>query len=202
MAMNISIQSDLDKAVQKLQSACAPEQFRFAVAKALTATARDVQAEVKGNMPSRFTLRRQWIVNGIRIQPANKYNLESVVFSRDKFMGLQEFGGPKDPRGNYLAVPTSMVRRTPKQLIKKADRPSQLGDKVSVVDYQGRKYLALKNPRKGANGQMLRFMYLLIPRAQINERLGLREDGQRVARQRFGPNLLDAIEYAMRTARR
>ena len=200
--MNVSISSDIDKAIQRFQAVCDPSQFQFAVAKALTETAREVQAEVRANLPKRFTIRRDWVVRGIMVKNATKQNLEAVVYSRDKFMNLQEFGGPKDPRGNYLAVPTSMVRRTPRDMIRKADRPAQLGDKAEVVEVNGRKFLALKKPRRGANGQMLRFMYLLIPRAQIDERLGMRTDGQRIAGARFGPNLQAAIEYAMRTARR
>jgi hypothetical protein len=202
VTMQISIQSDIDKAVQRLQAVCAPGQLQFAVAKALTATAREVQAEVRAQMPRRFTLRRDWVVKGIMTRQATKRDLEAIVYSRDKFMNLQEYGGAKDPRGNYLAVPTSMVRRTPRDMIRKSDRPAQLGDRAEVVDVNGRKFLALKKARRGANGQRLRFLYMLIPRASIDQRLGLRTDGQRIARARFGPNLEAAIEYAMRTARR
>lgn len=199
--MNLSISSDIDKAIQQMRAVCDPGQLEFAVSKALNATARDVQDEVRRNMPGRFTIRRDWVVRGIQVKAATKQNLEAMVYSRDDFMRLQEYGGPKDPRGNYLAIPTSMVRRTPKDVIRKADRPKALGDKAEVVDFEGRKYLALKKPRRGANGQRLRFLYLLVPRASIDKRLGLNDDGRRVAGLRFGPNLQAAIEFAMRTRR-
>lgn len=200
--MQISVQSDIDKAIAKLTAAFSARQLPFAIAKALTTTAKDVQAEVKSNMPERFIIRRPWVIGGIMIKPANKQNLESTVYSRDAFMGLQEFGGPKDPRGHYIAVPTSMVKRTAKDMIRKADRPAALGDKVSIVEYNGEKFLALKKPRKAANGQRLRFLYLLIPRAKINERLKLREDGDKVIKAKFSQNLEQALELAMQSAKR
>lgn len=199
--LEINVQSDILQAMKKLQSITEKQQFAFACARALTQTAVEVQTEVRKNMPSRFTLRRDWIVKGIRVERATKRNLTAVVYSRDKFMGLQEFGGTKNPLRNYIAVPTSMVRRTPREMIKKSDRPAQLGDKVEVVEFQGQKFLALKKPRKGANGQRLRFLYLLVPRAKIDQRLGLGMDGMKVSKARFTENLRTALEDALRTAR-
>lgn len=199
--MQINVQSDIEAAMRKLKSITEKRQFAFATAKALTTTAIQVQTELKRNMPSRFTLRRDWILKGIRIKPATKSNLQAFVYSRDKFMGRQEAGGPKSPLRNYLAIPTSMVKRTPKDLVKKFDRPAALGDRASVVEVNGNKYLALKKPRKAANGQKLRLLYLLVPRAQIKKRLGLEKDGVRVARARFVENLRTELEAALRTAR-
>ncbi len=199
--MEINVQSDIAKAMRRLQSIAEAKQFRFSVAKALTTTAAQVQAEVKRNMPSRFTLRRDWIVKGIRMKPASKTRLEASVFSTDKFMGLQEIGGDKSPLRNFLAIPTSMVKRTPRDLVKRGDRPAALGDRASVVEVNGNKYLALKKPRKAANGQRLRLLYLLVPRANIKERLGLRKDGVKVARARFVENLRTALADALRTAK-
>ena len=197
----LSVESDIAKAIAKLKSITEAQQLRFSVAKALTDTAKDVQAEVRKNMPQRFTLRRQWVVQGIRFEKATKETLTATIYSRDKFMGLQELGGPKSPLRQYLAIPTRAVRRTPKDIIKAADKPKNLGDKAHVVEVEGHKYLALKKPRKGRSGNELRLLYLLVPRAQIKERLGLNKDGQRIVRANFAGNLQRALEYAMRTAR-
>lgn len=199
--LSVSVQSDIEKAMAKLRSVAEAQQFRFAVAKALTMTAAEVQQEVRKNMPQRFTLRRQWVVQGIRIEKATKANLEALVYSRDKFMGLQETGGAKNALRRYLAIPTSMVRRTKTDIIRKSDRPSSLGDKAEIIEYNGHTWLALKKPRKGAGGQQLRLLYLLIPRANLEKRLGLEKDGLRVSRARFQANLEMALEQAMRTAR-
>lgn len=199
--MQISVQTNIEAALRKLKSISERQQFAFATARALTQTAAQVQAEVKKNMPSRFTLRRQWIVQGIRIERATKQNLTATVYSRDKFMGLQEMGGPKSPLRNFLAIPTSMVRRTKTDMVRKSDKPRALGDKAEIVEVKGRKYLALKKPRKGANGKRLRLLYLLVPRAKIAPRLKLGEDGVRVARAQFVANLERALEDALRSAR-
>lgn len=197
----LSVQSDLLKAMTKLRSITEAQQLRFAAAKALTQTAYEVQKEVRGNMPSRFTLRRQWVVQGIRVTAATKADLTATVYSRDKFMGLQEAGGVKSPLRHYIAVPTSAVRRTKSDVIKKADRPAALGDKASIVEVKGNKFLALKKARKGAAKNQLRLLYLLVPRANMKPRLGLSKDGQRIARGRFVENLRRALADAVRSAR-
>lgn len=197
-----TVQTDLDKAVAQMLAMTEARQVPFILSKAINDTAKDVQAEVQKNIPQRFTLRRQWIVQGIRVKPSTKANLEAFVYSRDDFMSLQETGGDKTPRGRYVAIPTSMVRRTPKDVIRKADRPKNLGDKAQIEEYRGNKFLALKKARRGKNGNQLRFLYLLVPRADIDERLKLREDGSRVAMAMFPRRLEEAIAYAMRTARR
>ena len=197
----MNIQSNIKQAVAKLQSITDAKQLPFAIARALTVTARDVQDEVRNNLTQRFTLRNNWVRQGIQIQRATKQNLESIVFSRDAFMGLQELGGAKSPLGNYLAVPTSLVRRTPKDMIRKADRPKSLGDKVEMIEFRGRKWLALKRSRKGRNKTELRLMYLLVPRADIEPRLKLRDDGLRVSQAVFERRLKESLELALRTAR-
>ena len=197
----MNIQSNIKQAVAKLQSITDAKQLPFAIARALTVTARDVQDEVRNNLTQRFTLRNNWVRQGIQIQRATKQNLESIVFSRDAFMGLQELGGAKSPLGNYLAVPTSLVRRTPKDMIRKSDRPKSLGDKVGIIEFRGRKWLALKRSRKGRNKTELRLMYLLVPRADIEPRLKLRDDGLRVSQAVFERRLQESLELALRTAR-
>jgi hypothetical protein len=197
----MNIQSNIKQAVAKLQRITDAKQLPFAIARALTVTARDVQDEVRNNLAQRFTLRNNWVRQGIQIQRATKQNLEAMVFSRDAFMGLQEVGGAKSPLGNYLAVPTSLVRRTPKDMIRKADRPKSLGNKAEVIEFMGRKWLALKRSRKGRNKTELRLMYLLVPRADIEPRLKLRDDGLRVSQAVFERRLQESLELALRTAR-
>lgn len=196
----LSVQSDLLKAMAKLDSIAAAKNFAFATARALTQTAYEVQGEVRRNMPGRFTLRRNWIVQGIRVEAATKQQLVATVYSRDKFMGLQEAGGTKSPLRNYIAVPTRAVRRTKSELIKKSERPAALGDKVHVVEVNGNKFLALKKSRRGQAGD-LRLLYLLVPRARLQQRLGLNKDGQRVARAKFMANLERSLAQAMASAK-
>lgn len=198
----LTMQSDIEKALRQLKALTDPKQMNFAIAKALTQTAFEVQKELRSNMPGRFTIRRPWVVQGIRVERATKTNLAAVVYSRDSFMGLQEVGGTKDPRSRYIAIPTKAVRRTKTQVIAKSDRPGALGDRAEVIEYNGNKWIALKKARRGANkGGQLRLLYLLVPKAQIKERLGLEDDGLKIAPKRFPLLLEAAIQDALRTAR-
>lgn len=213
--IKISVASEIQKAMGQLQTIAEAKQFRFSVAKALTTTASDVQKEVRKNMSSRFTLRRQWVVQGIRIEKATKENLTATVYSKDVFMGRQEVGGTKLPKyDQHLAIPMRAVRRYKSQMINPADLPSNLG-KAEFSVKRGKKDVA----RRGAGGSVFKLvsngrtflcrrrngqvevLYMLVPRAQVNKRLGLGDDAQKVARLRFTQNLQDALAYAMRTAR-
>lgn len=197
----LSVQNDLAKAMKQLRSLAEAEQLAYATSVALNKTAREVQDAVKDAMPRRFMLRSNWVQQGIRLDYSNKRKLEAVVYSRDKFMGLQEVGGEKTPHGNYLAIPTTLVRRTPRDRVKRSETPAALGDKLEVVTVGRRRFLALKKRRKGASANMLRLMYILIPRASVKKRLGLNEDGIKIARAKFLPNLRDALEQAVRSAK-
>jgi hypothetical protein len=199
--MQITVETDIERAIAQLKSITEAQQLKFAVAKALTQTAYDVQKEVRANMPGRFILRRQWIVQGIKVDKATKEDLTALVYSKDKFMALQESGGMKGALRNYIAIPTSMVKRTKTDVIAKSDRPGALGDKAEIIHMNGHAWLALKKARKAGNGQRLKLLYLLVPKAQMKAKLGLDKDGQRVVRAKFAGNLEDALAQAVRTAR-
>lgn len=166
-------------------------------------------------MPSRFTLRRQWIVQGIRIEKATKDNLTATIYSKDAFMGRQEVGGTKTPKyDRHLAIPMRAVKRYKSGLIADADLPKNLGQAQFSVR-RGGKDVA----RRGAGGSVFKLvsngrtflcrrrngqvelLYLLVPRADVHKRLGLGDDAIKVARVQFSNNLRDSLEYAMRTAR-
>lgn len=209
--LSMSVMSDLEKAVAKLkvladaQNRVTEKNFNYAVAAALTKTAKDIQEEVRKGMPMRFTIRRRWVIQNIRIKPANKRGpMAAEVYSGDDFMGLQEFGGTKNARGRYVAIPTSAVRRTKTQIIRKSDRPKNLGDSARVIDVHGEKYLALTKGRehdKRRKAGHLRLMYLLIPAANLKERLGLTRTGQRRARQYFQRHFRDMLDQVIKQAR-
>ena len=213
--IQVSVKSDIEQALRQLQTIAEAKQFRFAVAKALTATAADVQKEVKKNMPERFTLRRQWVVQGIRMEKATKDNLVATVYSKDPFMGRQEVGGTKTPKfDQHLAIPMRAVRRYKSDMINPADLPSNLGKAEFSVKRGGK-----TATRRGAGGSVFKLvsngrtflcrrrndkvelLYMLVPKAQVKKRLGLGEDAAKIARARFSLNLKDAMEFAMRTAR-
>jgi hypothetical protein len=196
------------------------DQQPFAIAKALTVTAQQARDEQQKEMPQRFTVRRPWVLKGVRIEPATKTNLRSVVKDIDPFMAIQETGGTKTSInhrvfdwGEYLAIPLD-ARKSKRDIVDKRDWPKNLIDPFILTARDGRKYLAVHDIAVGkgtrsvrtARGKQkritgTRLMYVLVKRETLLPRLQLRQTVARVVDQRFTPNLRAAILEAERTAK-
>lgn len=211
--MRININLNLGNSTALL-NALGSKQFKFAVAKALTTTAKDAQAAVRFSIPSKFTLRRNWIVNGIRIKAATPETMTSEVFSIDPFMSLQEGGGIKKPmRDKYLAIPTTNVRRTKKDIIRQSELPSKLPNTIiglgntkraSLTTNTGEKYMVVLKGKRALRKTDDRFIfkYKLQTSAMIKPRLGLVDTSLQVVKDRFKQNLDASIAYVIATMRR
>ena len=212
--IRIGVKSDIDKLAASL-SAFDPQQLPFTIARALTATAKEAQAEVVAAMPSEFILRRDWILKGIRVQAARKDSLVAIIYSRDPFMARQEYGGQKIPMdgGRNIAIPLA-ARPDPRGIIPEALLPANLGMAEYTISRNGN--LVTKKGTGGAAFRMvsnghtylarrtaagLKMMYLLVPSAHITPRLNLGEITQRVVRERLAQNFIAAAREAMATRR-
>lgn len=128
----IRFDQDIKKLAMFAGSEITKRDFTFVVAKSLTDIAKMSQKAVQDNLPKQFTIRRNWVVNGIRIKSANKTDLSAVIYSKDsggdrKFMSLQEFGGTKTPVSRqHVAIPTKLVKVRPTTLIKNRLKPKSL----------------------------------------------------------------------------
>lgn len=212
--LSYSVHDDLERAMRQLRTFSEEAQFKFAVAQALTDTAKDAQMEVQRNMAMRFILRRDWIVKGIRIKPATKADMEAWVYSKDEFMGRQEEGGTKTPKQDkHLAIPYQ-ARTNPRALIPASNLPGNLGKAtIEIVNKRGRRTIrgkggqAFKFEVRGITylvrrrGKRLEFLYVLQSQARVEPRLGLARDATKIAQSRFMRHLERRFEQALRSAR-
>lgn len=192
-------------------------QLDFALSKALNATAKDVQREVRASMPRKFTLRSTWTQKGIRFDPAKKYALRAVVGSLDDYMERQEEGGIKMPtKSKNLAIPVN-VKHTRKGRIRKRDYPSELlkagqyqstrrrANRIFKIDEttpaNKRHKLKLGIYAASAKGRNITLLYRLVKKAKVEERFGMEELAYRVVDKVWLQNVTDALDYALSTAR-
>lgn len=83
----------------------------YITARALTLVAKEAQAEVKRQMPSRFDRPTPFTQNALRIKPATTRDLTAQVLVKDlpgkqHYLLLQEFGGQRRPsQARVLAMP-------------------------------------------------------------------------------------------------
>jgi hypothetical protein len=124
----IEIDVDPRKAVATL-TALGERQLPFATMKALNELATGFQADERAVIQSSFTVRRPWVLQGVKIDRGDFATKEKLVArvhideQRD-FFNKFEAGGVRVPQGNArsLAVPIN-VRRTKAQIIQKAQTP-------------------------------------------------------------------------------
>jgi len=180
------------------------EQVPFATALALTRTAQDAQAQVRDEMPRRFTLRRRWLQSGIRIERATKRDLRAAVKSRDKMLTKHEFGGTKRPFRGHLAVPSRDLGGSQrKRPIPKRQRPSAIlnrprafigsGLGPSNLDFIGQRQRKARRP--------IHVWYILIERGRIDPRFGFEGTVRLEVEQQFDKRFGEALGKALRTAR-
>jgi len=190
------------------------KQVVFALASALTLTAKQAQTDTKKAIESAFTVRTPWYkesnIFGIRVKPATKTNLTAVVGTAadwlEKF--TREPAGSvvlKLPRqgGEYLAIPTSNVRRTKRDLIRAAQRPGKLRGKRDFVLplRSGRGLVLLQRQGRGRQGRNV-VLYILVRRARIKEKDVLWGPARRAFEKTFDKIFTAQLERALATARR
>lgn len=176
-------------------------QFRFALATALTATAKRAQAATLADIRGTFTIRNTWLnpsnAMGIKVLPASKADLSAAVATRADWLTLHEEGGTKRPTGAHLAVPTRFVRRSKRQIIQRSQRPRNLKAAKTVV-------LPLKSGGKmifERRNKRLVPLFRLIRQAQIDRAPTITEQTVRTFEKEFEPTLYEKFKAALATAK-
>jgi hypothetical protein len=165
----------------------------FALARALTWTAKDAQTDVRDDLPKRFTLRNSWVKNGIRITPATKASPQAIVGSLEPFMERQEIGGPKRPRGRHrIAVP----KAKPSKVIPRAQRPAAVRNTPRVFTIAGAFGGGIVR-RQGKHRYPLQVLYWLKRGVHVKPAFGFKGTTAATVRDRFGPNFVESLSQAI-----
>ena len=190
--VRIRVLDDVERFTRSMDDA-ARRHVPFALARALTWTAKDAQSDVRDELPKRFTLRNSWVRNGIRITPAPKASPQAVVGSLEPFMERQETGGPKRSRGGHrIAVP----KAKPSKVIPRAQRPAAVRNKPRVFTVQTA-YGAGIFRRLGKQRYPLQVLYWLKHGVQVKPAFGFKSTTGTTVHDRFGPNFVESLSQAM-----
>lgn len=199
------------------------DQMPFAVATAINRTALDFQKAEREGLQERFTIRRSWVLQGVKINRgdfATKTNLEARIHvdpARDFLVKFEEGETKRPISGSRLAVPDE-ARRTKKGVVSKTQRPRALkfvkhGEGVKAVVYRGQKrtFMILRPGgqgeiyqrygRRGRGGGSARRLFIFTPEAETPETLEFEATAERVVQDRFEMNFSEAFDRAVRTAR-
>jgi hypothetical protein len=194
-------------------SADVEKQTAFAHASALTLTAKEIQPAVVKEIRGTFTVRTNWDIRGpyaVKTQAAKKTDWPrpfALVGTAADFLEKFMKGPPgsieiKLPRGNFIAIPTTNVRRTKRDLIRAAQRPRNLRGKRDILlpMRSGKGFVLFQEQGRGKSAKRVA-LYILVRRARIREKDVLAGPAEKIFAKRFGPILGQQMEKAFATAR-
>lgn len=189
--------------------------IKYGTAVGLTKTAKEGQAAVQSALRSKFTIRNRWLEQntpvGIKIKPATKDDLQSIVRTAAKFLPLQDTGGIRLPYKNFIAVPAYNSPISKAKIIPTALRPKNLKKSFVLKTASGKQFLCIRQPKgKGAMSSLPRdatsrhtsglvVMYQLIPKAKIKKADIFYDPIEKVVKNRLTSNISEQIDKALRT---
>lgn len=175
------------------------KQISFATAQALTAVAKEAQTDVIATIEKTFTTRGKWYLPsnkfGIKIKAATKADLTAEVKTAADWLALHETGGVKTPQGKNLAVPTTNVRRTKRQIITKGQRPKNLKRAFIINTRSGPVLFQRKNKTT------IVALYDLEPRVKIKKESTVIAPTVETVQKRFDAIFAERLANAVRTAK-
>lgn len=183
----------------------AEKQMPFAVAAALTDTARQARDELRKNLPKHFKVRNPSVTRGIQYKPASKRDNPPTALVHTEpwagFLTLHVTGGVKHARGGRVAVPTRIVKRTGKGRIKKAQKPRPLRERKGLEEGKLAKgQVVVRGVRSAPKG--LSIFYHLVRGARIRARWPLLQETEAVVKRELPANFKARMAHAVATARK
>lgn len=200
------------------------KQMPFAIAKALTDTAKIVQAEVTTSLPSAFSVPTAFTQRAFTIRSARKTDLTAWVFAKDaqaRYLAFGIQGGERRVKGferriDAMAGKTGVMLVPTKNIKKNASGDVSLATIKRIAGQANNKKYFIGTPKgrapkrenysfgvyeRGRNGK-LKALLIEADVKSYRERLDMMGIGQRVIRATFMRALEASMAYAMATARR
>lgn len=155
MPLDITVDT---KGLREQMRTVAEDQIPYATMRALNDCATRFQAEQRGHIQDAFTIRRPWVLQGVKINrddfaTKKKLSVRIHIDGQRDFFDKFERGGVRQPRdGKALAVPIS-VRRSKADVIAKRKRPkafaftearSSLKSRVAIYKGKDRTFMIRK----------------------------------------------------------
>lgn len=178
--------------------------IRFGTAVGLTRTAQDGQDASISSIEKTFTTRTNWYKKGnkfgVKIQAAKRDNLTAAVKTSAPWLPMHETGGTKRPKNKFLAIPTTNVRRTKRQLIAPSQKPLALKSKRTFIINTSKGKILFQRKGKGRRG-LLTALYAFEPKARIRKQSTFYEPVDRVVKRKIHGNIAREIQKALLTAK-
>lgn len=180
------------------------KQLPFGIARGLTKTVKGAQSEILSTVPREFTVRGNWLKPsnkfGIKIKPATKRDLTAEVGTNADWLKLHESGGTKKPSGSNIAIPTVNVKRTKRDIIRRAQRPNALRGKRDVVLKTKKGAVLFQRKFKGKRSKLVP-LYNLESRARIRQNSTVKKPGLKFIRRHLVRNISESLNDAMKNAK-
>ncbi len=199
-------------------------QVPFAVSYAMNLTARNAVEYMRSDIQRIFTIRNNWEALGITFKPASKRDLSVEIGSRHHYMAAQVLGGEKEAKdGGTVGIPmvgsglprTTLKSKTPPSKWPKALVARSEGTFIGTVQTKkGPVYGVWRRVRRdatsgkvtrrrGKNTRLgLRLLYELAEKVNIKARWPMARQVETIWAARWPTNAREAVEYALRTARK
>jgi hypothetical protein len=198
------------------------KQVPFALALGTNRTIEEAQAAIQAHEQKTYTIRRDWVIKGIKIDNADRATKDSpkATVHLDPargFMSKFEEGDTKLPTGKSIAIPIG-AKRSKSDIIQKSQRPksfhfsrgySSIRTGATIWRGDNRTWLLQRPDGTGTIFQRtgrgkrssLKLLYILRPKAKTPANLAFYEVGEAVVRERYAINVQGFLQYALRTAK-
>ena len=185
------------------------KQMPFAMALAITQTAKDARESIRKEMSAEMQLRSNFLTRASQLQviSANKndglHRMKAIIGHKHWAMA-QQMGNQsvtRTPnRARYLFKPIA-VKRTKTGRIPKRLKPSHVLDQKNVYLHKGPKGPAIYQ-HYGQGKQSRRLLYVLVRHQKINPAMSMSKTVSKVTAKQLSKNFGSAMRRALRTRKR